>query len=111
MKKQSTLFLKYIFSIVVISPILVFISTQPSLQGNKTLLAGFNNKNQDENIHSSFEENDESAFPTNPMELINVLRNIEAMNGRTEPSDAIDDALKAFESKDKEDFSLYRESQ
>ena len=44
------------------------------------------------------------------MELINVLRNIEAMNERTDPSDAIDNALKAFESEDKENFSFDRDN-
>ena len=107
MKKQSSLLLKYIFPIVLISPALALISAEPSFKGNNAVLAGFLNKNQQESIYDSFEDTDEdSVFPTNPMELINVLKSIEAMNGRTDPSAAIDDALEAFESEDKEDFSL-----
>ena len=34
---------------------------------------------------------------TNPMELINRLRQATAMDDATSPSDAIDDALKALE--------------
>ena len=90
---------------------MVFISAQISLQGNNAIFDGLNNKNQQESIHNSFEDkNEDSVLPSNPMELINVLRSIEEMNGRTDPSDAIDDALKAFESEDKEDFSFGTEN-
>ncbi len=37
---------------------------------------------------------------TNPMDLLNKLRRATAMDDATTPSDAIDDALKAFETKD-----------
>ena len=40
------------------------------------------------------------------MELMNVIRNIEAMNDRTPPTDAIDEALKAFEREGYEDASV-----
>ena len=105
MKKQSHLLLEYIFPIVVISSALDLFPVGNSMKGNNAVLAGLNNKTQQESIHSSFEDtDDDSVFPTNPMELINVLRSIEEMNGRTDPSDAIDDALKTFEGEDKEDF-------
>ncbi len=112
MKKQSSLLLQFIFPIAFISSMVGLIFTEISSKGNNSVLAGLNNKNQHESMHSSFEDNEEdSAFPTNPMELINVLRSIEAMNNRTDPSDAIDDALKAFESEDKEEFYFGRENQ
>ena len=43
-------------------------------------------------------ENDSSAFPTNPFELVEMIRRQNSMNDATEPSDAINDALKSFNS-------------
>ena len=41
-------------------------------------------------------EDDSSAFPTNPFELVEMIRRQNSMNDATEPSDAIDDALRSF---------------
>ena len=45
-------------------------------------------------------KNDEnsSAIPTNPFELVEMIRRQNSMNDATNPSDAIDDALKSFNS-------------
>ena len=43
-------------------------------------------------------EDDSSAFPTNPFELVEMIRRQNSMNDATKPSDAIDDALKSFNS-------------
>ena len=43
-------------------------------------------------------EDDVSAFPTNPFELVEMIRRQNSMNDATDPSDAIDDALKSFNS-------------
>ena len=43
-------------------------------------------------------ENDNSALPTNPFELVEMIRRQNSMNDATDPSDAIDDALKSFNS-------------
>ena len=43
-------------------------------------------------------EDDSSAFPTNPFELVEMIRRQNSMNDATNPSDAIDDALKSFNS-------------
>ena len=43
-------------------------------------------------------EDDNSAFPTNPFELVEMIRRQNSMNDATDPSDAIDDALKSFNS-------------
>ena len=43
-------------------------------------------------------ENDSSALPTNPFELVEMIRRQNSMNDATDPSDAIDDALKSFNS-------------
>ena len=41
-------------------------------------------------------EDDSSVFPTNPFELVEMIRRQNSMNDATNPSDAIDDALKSF---------------
>ena len=43
-------------------------------------------------------EDDSSAFPTNPFELVEMIRRQNSMNDATDPSDAIDDALRSFNS-------------
>ncbi len=41
-------------------------------------------------------EDDGSAIPTNPFELMEMIRRQNSMNDATDPSDAIDDALRSF---------------
>ncbi len=41
---------------------------------------------------------DSSVIPTNPFELVEMIRRQNSMNDATNPSDAIDDALKSFNS-------------
>ena len=43
-------------------------------------------------------EGDSSAIPTNPFEIVEMIRRYNSMNDATNPSDAIDDALKSFNS-------------
>ena len=43
-------------------------------------------------------ENDSSALPTNPFELVEMIRRQNSMQDATDPSDAIDDALKSYNS-------------
>ena len=43
-------------------------------------------------------EDDSSSLPTNPFELVEMIRRQNSMNDATDPSDAIDDALKSFNS-------------
>ena len=43
-------------------------------------------------------EDDSSVLPTNPFELVEMIRRHNSMNDATDPSDAIDDALKSFNS-------------
>ena len=43
-------------------------------------------------------EDDSSALPTNPFELVEMIRRLNSMNDATDPSDAIDDALRSFNS-------------
>ena len=41
-------------------------------------------------------EDDSSALPTNPFELVEMIRRQNSLNDATDPSDAIDDALRSF---------------
>ena len=43
-------------------------------------------------------EEDSSILPTNPFELVEMIRRQNSMNDATDPIDAIDDALKSFNS-------------
>ena len=47
---------------------------------------------------SSKTEDDSSVLPTNPFELVEMIRRQNSLNDATDPSDAIDDALKSFRS-------------
>ena len=48
--------------------------------------------------NSTKTENDSSALPTNPFELMEMIRRQNSLNDATDPSDAIDDALRSFNS-------------
>ena len=48
--------------------------------------------------NSTKTEDNSSAFPTNPFELVEMIRRQNSMNDATDPSDAIDDALRSFNS-------------
>ena len=47
---------------------------------------------------STKKEDDRSVIPTNPFELVEMMRRYNSLNDATNPSDAIDDALKSFNS-------------
>ena len=41
-------------------------------------------------------EEDSSALPTNPFEIVEMIRRYNSLNNATSPSDALDDALNSF---------------
>ena len=45
---------------------------------------------------STKRDENNSIIPTNPFELVEMIRRQNSMNDATNPSDAIDDALKSF---------------
>ena len=45
---------------------------------------------------STKNDTNNSTLPTNPFEIVEMLRRANSMNDATKPSDAIDDALKLF---------------
>ncbi len=48
--------------------------------------------------NSTKTEDDSPAIPTNPFEIVEMIRRYNSLNDATNPSDAIDDALKSFNS-------------
>ena len=54
-------------------------------------------------MSESFDDPNKSGMPSGPLELMNVLRRARAMDEATTPSDALDEAIQAFESQDVED--------
>jgi len=48
--------------------------------------------------YSTKTDQDSSGLPTNPFEIVDMIRRQNSMNDATNPSDAIDDALKSFNS-------------
>ena len=50
-------------------------------------------------IDTSTKTNEDSSFiPSNPFEIVEMIRRQNSMNDATNPTDAIDDALKSFNS-------------
>ena len=52
--------------------------------------------NEIEIDYSTKSDPNSSALPTNPFEIVEMIRRANSMNDATKPSDAIDDALKLF---------------
>ena len=52
--------------------------------------------NQIEIDSSTKFDTNSSSLPTNPFEIVEMIRRANSMNDATKPSDAIDDALKLF---------------
>ena len=48
--------------------------------------------------NSTKTQDDSSALPTNPFEIVEMIRRYNSLNDATNPSDAIDDALESFNS-------------
>ena len=48
--------------------------------------------------NSTKTQEDSSVIPTNPFELVEMIRRQNSLNDATKPSDAIDDALESFKS-------------
>ena len=58
----------------------------------------------DMEIDSSTKSEESSVLPTNPFEIVEMLRRANSMNDATKPSDAIDAALSSFDKIVKEDL-------
>ena len=49
-------------------------------------------------IDNSTKTDEDKSIPTNPFEIVEMIRRYNSLNDATNPSDAIDDALKSFNS-------------
>ena len=77
-------------------PLLIFFISLISLKGD-LLNAEYLVEELEVDSSTKTEENN-SVLPTNPFELVEMIRRQNSMNDATNPSDAIDDALKSFNS-------------
>ena len=77
-------------------PLLIFFISLISLKGDFLNAEYLFEELEIEN--STKTEEDSSVFPTNPFEIVEMIRRYNSMNDATNPSDAIDDALKSFNS-------------
>ena len=74
--------------------LIVFFISLISLKGN---FLGAEYLFEELEIDSSTKTDENSSgIPTNPFELVEMIRRQNSMNDATNPSDAIDDALKSF---------------
>ena len=51
---------------------------------------------------STKSEGDNSSLPTNPFEIVEMIRRVNSLNNATSPSDALDDALNSYNNLEKE---------
>ena len=78
-------------------PCKIFILFISLINIKTTLLNADQSYLKDIEIDSSTKLNgDSSILPTNPFEIVEMIRRATSMNDATKPSDAIDDALKSF---------------
>jgi len=75
---------------------IIFFTLLTSLKGNY-LKAEYLIEDSEMDTSTKIEE-DSSVIPTNPFELVEMIRRQNVMKNATIPSDAIDDALKSFNS-------------
>ena len=91
-KKQSKSWLNILgyFSILIVLPNFLIIYQSLAQESYKL--------NEIEiNRTSNFEGEGDLDLPTNPFEIVDMLRRANSMNDATKPSDAIDDAIKSFD--------------
>ena len=77
-------------------PLVIFLISLISLKGNFLNAEYLFEELQIDSSTKS--EDDTSVIPTNPFEIVERIRRYNSMNDATKPSDAIDNALKTFDS-------------
>ena len=77
-------------------PLVIFLISLSSL---KSITLKAENLFEELEIDTSTKiEDNSSAFPTNPFEIVEMIRRQNSLNDATNPSDAIDNALESFNS-------------
>ena len=96
--------MKYFLSVVGFISFLGLISND--LLGSQRLRAFPLSEERD--IYKNLEEEEgfDSALPASPMQLMQLLQKSTSMDNATSPSDAIDEALKAFNEEPNGNFSF-----
>ena len=74
--------------------LIIFVISIISFKGNLLNAEYLSEELQIESSTKS--DDDESAIPTNPFELVEMIRRYNSLNDATNPSDALDNALEAF---------------
>ena len=74
--------------------LIIFLISIISLKGNLLNAEYLSEELQIESSTKS--DDDKSAIPTNPFELVEMIRRYNSLNDATNPSDALDNALEAF---------------
>ena len=76
--------------------LVIFLISLNSLNGDFLNAENLFEEFQIDNSTKTVEDN--SVIPTNPFEMVEMIRKFNSLNDATNPSDAIDDALKSFNS-------------
>ena len=91
---------RLLFACVSLSPLFISIGKVVFYSGT-TNIAEITNYSKDENrdIINTFDTRKQNTegFPIDPFDLMNRLKQVGAMNEATTPSDALDEALNAFD--------------
>ena len=77
-------------------PLLIFFISLLSLKGDFLNAEYLFKESQIDN--STKTEDDSSAIPTNPFEIVEMIRRYNSLNDATKPTDALDEALNSFNS-------------
>ena len=77
-------------------PLIIFLISLTPLKGD--FLNAENLVEEMQIDTSTKSEDDNSVIPTNPFEIVEMIRRYDSLNDATSPSDALDDALKSFNS-------------
>ena len=72
----------------------LFLISSTSIKGNFLNAEDFFEELQIDSSTKS--EEDKSAFPTNPFQIVEMIRRQNRLNDATNPSDALDDAIRSF---------------
>ena len=90
--------MKIYFNKPIIKPSSYFILFLSLVSISPNLLNAQESYLRDIQIENSTKPNQQSSdLPSNPFELVEMIRRANSMNDATKPSDAIDDALKSFD--------------
>ncbi len=94
-----------LFALICLSPILI--AAGQVFSSSRTIrISEVKNYSTDEtrDIYSTFDSEDQidQGLPLDPFDLMNRLKQAGAMNNATTPSDALDEALNAFDQSDYE---------